>query len=181
MISRHGFTLVELLIVIVVIAILAAVSVVAYNGIQERADDSKAAYAASTYAKAIRMYITDGGQLPAGNPSCLGDPSHCPATGNFQAEECYVGTRNGQRLDSGYKILYNSSISSQLDAYLTTIPSVDFPDVNFSYTNGNGQNISGVYYNGNNHVVYILKGNKSCPSASFDQEAGITWCYHRFR
>lgn len=32
-----GFTLVELLIVIVVIAILAAISVVAYNGIQTRA------------------------------------------------------------------------------------------------------------------------------------------------
>lgn len=33
---RSGFTIVELLIVIVVIAILATISVVAYNGIQER-------------------------------------------------------------------------------------------------------------------------------------------------
>lgn len=32
-ISRSGFTIVELLIVIVVIAILAAISIVAYNGI----------------------------------------------------------------------------------------------------------------------------------------------------
>ena len=35
--SRSGFTIVELLIVIVVIAILAAISIVAYNGIQQRA------------------------------------------------------------------------------------------------------------------------------------------------
>ena len=34
---RSGFTIVELLIVIVVIAILAAITIVAFNGIQERA------------------------------------------------------------------------------------------------------------------------------------------------
>ena len=35
-----GFTIVELLIVIVVIAILAAITIVAYTGIQERADET---------------------------------------------------------------------------------------------------------------------------------------------
>ena len=38
--SVGGFTIVELLIVIVVIAILSAVSVVVYGGIRDRADDS---------------------------------------------------------------------------------------------------------------------------------------------
>ena len=38
--TPQGFTIVELLIVIVVIAILAAISVVAYNGIQNRAYDT---------------------------------------------------------------------------------------------------------------------------------------------
>lgn len=35
--SVSGFTIVELLIVIIVIAILATISVVAYNGVQQRA------------------------------------------------------------------------------------------------------------------------------------------------
>jgi prepilin-type N-terminal cleavage/methylation domain-containing protein len=38
--QQSGFTIVELLIVIVVIAILAAITVVAYNGIQDRARNS---------------------------------------------------------------------------------------------------------------------------------------------
>lgn len=40
--SKSGFTIVELLIVIVVIGILAAISIVAYNGIQNRAKVSSA-------------------------------------------------------------------------------------------------------------------------------------------
>lgn len=38
--DRRGFTIVELLIVIVVIGILAAITIVAYNGVQKRASDS---------------------------------------------------------------------------------------------------------------------------------------------
>ena len=47
----RGFTIVELLIVIVVIAILAAITIVAYNGIQNRAKASSAQSAANTIIK----------------------------------------------------------------------------------------------------------------------------------
>ena len=56
--KQTGFTIVELLIVIVVIAILAAISITAYNGIQERARDSQRAQDMSTIKKALLMYDT---------------------------------------------------------------------------------------------------------------------------
>lgn len=52
--NRRGFTIVELLIVIVVIAILATITVVAYNGIQDRARQSKINTDLTTIDKAIR-------------------------------------------------------------------------------------------------------------------------------
>ena len=54
--NSRGFTIVELLIVIVVIAILATITVVAYNGIQSRAQDTKRAQDISNIKKALQAY-----------------------------------------------------------------------------------------------------------------------------
>jgi len=54
--KTRGFTIVELLIVIVVIAILAAITIVAYNGIQNRAKTSAGQQLASNIAKKIEIY-----------------------------------------------------------------------------------------------------------------------------
>ena len=51
----QGFTIVELLIVVVVIAILAAISVVAYTGIQDRARVSKAQGDIRTIVTAVQI------------------------------------------------------------------------------------------------------------------------------
>ena len=52
--KQTGFTIVELLIVIVVIAILATITIVAYNGIQDRARASAASSALSNAVKKIK-------------------------------------------------------------------------------------------------------------------------------
>ncbi len=54
--NKNGFTIVELLIVVVVIAILAAITIVAYNGIQNRAKESSAQSAASQSGKKVAQY-----------------------------------------------------------------------------------------------------------------------------
>src|SRR6478609_11671706 len=72
--KRRGFTIVELLIVIVVIAILAAITVAAYNGIQTRAKNVKTVNAAVAWVKALKLYNADKDSWPT-NYSCLGTTS----------------------------------------------------------------------------------------------------------
>jgi len=60
--TRHsGFTIVELLIVVVVIAILAAITIVAYNGITNNAKNSAAQSAASQAAKKMAIALVQNG------------------------------------------------------------------------------------------------------------------------
>tara|TARA_B100000686_G_scaffold57340_1_gene61561 strand:+ start:74 stop:745 length:672 start_codon:yes stop_codon:yes gene_type:complete len=61
---NNAFTIVELLIVIVVIAILAAITVVAYTGVQERANDSTVQSEIAASAKKLEAFNVENGRYP---------------------------------------------------------------------------------------------------------------------
>lgn len=60
----RGFTIVELLIVIVVIAILAAIVIVSYSGITARANQQKALTNATAARDVAEAYNADNGKYP---------------------------------------------------------------------------------------------------------------------
>lgn len=81
--STSGFTIVELLIVIVVIAILATISIVSYSGIQQRARNAQIVSGVRAYEKAILSYVAVNGSYPAISRACLG--------ANYPSNQCWSG------------------------------------------------------------------------------------------
>lgn len=64
---KSGFTIVELLIVIVVIGLLAAITIVAYSGIQARARDAQRRSAMDTIVRALELYKVQNNAYPLAN------------------------------------------------------------------------------------------------------------------
>lgn len=63
--NKSGFTIVELLIVIVVIGILAAISIVAYSGVQQRATIASLVSDLDNASKRLKLDQIDNGTYPA--------------------------------------------------------------------------------------------------------------------
>lgn len=67
--SKSGFTIVELIVVIVVIAILATITLVVYNGVQARSRDARRKTDIANITKAMELYYSDHGSYPTSTGS----------------------------------------------------------------------------------------------------------------
>jgi prepilin-type N-terminal cleavage/methylation domain-containing protein len=65
MMQRRGFTVVELIIVIVVLGVLAAIMIIGYGGIQRRSHDSIARYTVADAYKVLQNYYIDNKNYPS--------------------------------------------------------------------------------------------------------------------
>lgn len=103
--KNSGFTIVELLIVIVVIGILAAIVIVAFNGINQTAQKTSTVAEMRQWAKLFELYKAQNGSypLPAAAPATGGGPGtsvvdrYCLGTGFPQASGtsyCYLVAHN---------------------------------------------------------------------------------------
>lgn len=105
--SRHriltGFTIIELLIVIAVIAILAAIVIGSYAGVQTRAKAAMYADSLNSWEQILNSHYQATGSYPSSEtggtvwPVCLG-PSF-PADGTFAEEQCVQGGYDYSRAD----------------------------------------------------------------------------------
>lgn len=106
---RRGFTIVELLVVIVVIAILTAISVISYSAIQSKARDSARYQSMASLEKAIDLYYIDNGGYPdcQGGTYVPGTPSGngCPVSDLESAlVPAYINAVPSDPVDRGFDI-----------------------------------------------------------------------------
>lgn len=76
--TSTGFTIVELLIVIVVIGILAAITIVAYNGVQDRSNDARRQSDIKNVHSIVEKYAAENGIYPStGGISVVRTDTNC--------------------------------------------------------------------------------------------------------
>ncbi|MEP6710309.1 MAG: prepilin-type N-terminal cleavage/methylation domain-containing protein, partial [Candidatus Saccharibacteria bacterium] len=113
--TQKGFTIIEILVVIVVIGILAAIVTVAYNGVQTRAENTKTINAIGGYAKALQIYYSDNSAFPTqGIVPCLDVANARCANMDDATAAC-----NGSTTTLGFQVFVDA-----MKTVVTTLPAL---------------------------------------------------------
>lgn len=177
---RSGFTIVELLVVIVVLAILASITILVFNGVQERAQNSRFLAAFDAYEKGFRLYAIQNGRYPysytgdalgdttgtdstsgvaTATSACLGE--NYPANAEMGAKQCVYLKSSNTIL--GYQ---NDSVNNALKTVMASLPDMD---TKTKFNNGD-EVMRGIRYSAGfsptvsyePNMQYTIKGNQSC-------------------
>lgn len=151
--KRTGFTIVELLIVIVVIAILATISIVAYNGVQTRAKQAAQQAAATQTERSIMTYAlqANGESISLGG-SLIG---YQEGNGDVGFLKPLAGTPDVTM----YMVYSVTGISSNYPALVYLAPSV--PGTQVFVMNGGAANTSQMNSRIDTTASYNITGPKS--------------------
>lgn len=167
--TKSGFTIVELLIVIVVIGILAAIAIVAYNGVQQRARNAQQYSSAKAYISAFAAYVADTGAYPA-----VSDGNYCLGVSSAACSSAPAGTWVANTaIETALK-----TITSSIPGPNLAIPSIGSPRMGYiPYRGGtNTPTLDGV---NSAFLIYTVEGTETCkvgpiasgPWASFSSAA----------
>ncbi|MGB3946327.1 MAG: type II secretion system protein [Candidatus Saccharimonadales bacterium] len=165
--TTKGFTIVELLIVIVVIGILAAITIVAYGSVQTNAKNKQVISGAAVYNKAVMQYQAETGSIPT-IEGCLG--------ANYPSSQCWTGAPVRA---------VNASLDTLLAPYLSNKPTLATSLLPMDGTN-NRAGLAYIYNfpaAGQAELRFYLNGNgQNCSVAGFlsANEGTLTQCYKRF-
>jgi prepilin-type N-terminal cleavage/methylation domain-containing protein len=159
--KTRGFTIVELLIVVVIIAILAAITIVSYNGIQQRAKDTQLSNAVNQWEKILKMYKAQGNSGSVVNSgTCLSrDPADFIAGLGLNAGECSPG-----------RTVNSSSMTAIAAAYGGgALPRTVLPTVSYD-----GETWRGLiaYYTGALYLGYAKSGSTCFASSDVAAPVG---------
>ena len=151
--GRHGFTIVELLIVVVVIAILASITVVSYSGITTQTKNTQTVAAASDYATMLVAYNIKNNSWPITTNTCIG-VTPCGRISGSGADLCDLGQGPVSATEPLTSLLLSSSGAVSISS-----PS------NQTVQCASGE-FKGVWYWGDanqRRLTYYLAGDQDCP------------------
>lgn len=168
----QGFTIVELLIVIVVIAILAALVIVAYNGIQQRARVSSLQSELASIGKKLESFKFQN--TAEQYPSTLA-AAQVALTSGFTYEYVYNSTDNSYCLEG--IVEGNRYFVSSVQNTVTSGQCGQNDIVGFWRFNGNADDSSGNGLNGNASGVTLTTGQNGQANGaySFPGTAAYVW------
>ena len=119
-----GFTIVELLIIIVVIGIIASISIVSYNGVQTRTNNANRAAQLQAWQSVFERYKAKKGSVPFtstpdGTGYCLGTTGF--PTGFDGVPRCRDYLSSGST--TSLRVSDNAALMAELQTVVPTLPS----------------------------------------------------------